>query len=52
MSFYGWLAVFFLLLLGISLLIYVLVIKAFYWGDKKEPPKPKVSDRETDRDQQ
>ena len=39
MSFVGWLAVFFLILLFISVLIYVLVIKAFYWGDKKEPPK-------------
>ena len=46
MSFYGWLAVFFLILLGISVLIYVLVIKAFYWGDKKEPPKRKGQDRE------
>lgn len=39
MSFAGWIAIFFLVFLGISVLIYVLVIKAFYWGDKKEPPK-------------
>ena len=46
MSFAGWLAVFFLILLGISVLVYVLVVKAFYWGDKKEPPKRKAQDRE------
>ena len=41
MSFIGWLAVFFLIFLGISVLVYVLVIKSFYWGDKKEPPTKK-----------
>ena len=52
MSFYAWLGVFFLILLGISVLIYVLVIKAFYWGDKKEAPKRKVKDREIPTDRQ
>lgn len=52
MSFVGWLVVFFLILLFISVLIYVLVIKAFYWGDKKEPPTKKVSARENDTDRQ
>ena len=52
MSFAGWLVVFFLIFLFISVLIYVLVIKAFYWGDKKEAPKKKVSDPESDPDRQ
>jgi hypothetical protein len=39
MSFLGWIAVFFLIFLGISVLVYFLVVKAFYWGDKREPPK-------------
>ena len=38
MSTLGWLFLFFFILLAISILVYVLVIKAFYWGDKKEPP--------------
>ena len=41
MSSLGWLIVFFLILLAISVLVYVLVIKAFYWGDKREPPPTK-----------
>ena len=45
MSSLGWLIVFFFVLLFISVLVYVLVIKAFYWGDKKEPPKRKGQDR-------
>lgn len=50
MSFVAWLAVFFLIFLFISLLIYVLVIKAFYWGDKPEGPKRKAQDHENDLD--
>jgi hypothetical protein len=41
MSTLGWLVLFFFILLAISVLVYVLVIKAFYWGDKKEPPAKK-----------
>jgi len=41
MSTFAWLIVFFLILLAISVLVYVLVIKAFYWGDKREPPVKK-----------
>lgn len=41
MSSLAWLVIFFLVLLFISVLVYVLVIKAFYWGDKKEPPTRK-----------
>ena len=52
MSFTGWLAFFFLIFLFISVLIYVLVIKAFYWGNKNEPPKPKARDCETPSDRQ
>ena len=39
MSFLGWIIVFFVVLMVLVLLVYVLVIKAFYWGDKKEAPK-------------
>ena len=38
MSSLAWLVVFFFVLLGLSILIYVLVVRAYYWGDKKEPP--------------
>ncbi len=41
MSLLGWLLVFFLALLALIVLVYVLVIKTFYWGDKKEPPTKK-----------
>ncbi len=37
----AWLVVFFFVLLGLSILVYVLVVRAFYWGDKKEPPTKK-----------
>ena len=52
MSFYGWLGLFFLILLGISVLVYVLVVKAFYWGDKKAPTKPKAQVRKNPPDLQ
>ena len=32
----AWLIVFFFILLALSILVYVLVVRAFYWGDKKE----------------
>jgi hypothetical protein len=41
MSPLAWLVVFFFVLLFISLVVYVLVIRAFYWGDKNEPPTKK-----------
>jgi hypothetical protein len=41
MSALGWLVLFFFILLAVSVLVYVLVIKAFYWGDKNEPPAKK-----------
>ena len=37
MSSLGWLIVFFFVLLFICLLVYALVVRAFYWGDKKNP---------------
>lgn len=37
----AWLVVFFFILLGLSLLVYFLVVRAFYWGDKKGPPTKK-----------
>jgi hypothetical protein len=37
----AWLIIFFFGLLAICILVYVLVIRAFYWGDKKEPPTKK-----------
>jgi nitrogen fixation-related uncharacterized protein len=33
------LALFFLILVVICLTVYVLVVRAFYWGDKDGPPK-------------
>ncbi|MBK7394078.1 MAG: hypothetical protein IPI64_12395 [Chloracidobacterium sp.] len=45
MSSIAWLVVFFFVLLALSILIYVLVVKAFYWGDKKEPPKGRKHDQ-------
>jgi len=41
MSSLAWLIVFFFILLFISILVYVLVVRAYYWGDKKGPPLPK-----------
>lgn len=41
MSPIAWLVLFFFVLLGLCILIYVLVVRAFYWGDKKEPPSKK-----------
>lgn len=41
MSSLAWLIVFFFVLLFISILVYVLVVRAYYWGDKKGPPTPK-----------
>ena len=34
-----WILGFFVILLTICIVVYVAVVKAFYWGDKKEPPK-------------
>ncbi len=41
MSSIGWLIAFFFILLFLSITVYVLVVRAFYWGDKKEPPTKK-----------
>ena len=38
MSSLAWLITLFLILLFLAILVYVLVVKFFYWGDKKEPP--------------
>lgn len=35
------LVLFFFILLFMSISIYVLVVKFFYWGDKNEPPGKK-----------
>ena len=45
MSPLAWLIVFFFILLFLCILVYVLVVRAFYWGDKKESPKRKERDR-------
>ena len=50
MSPLAWLIVFFFVLLFLCLLVYVLVVRAFYWGDKKEAPKPKERARENHPD--
>lgn len=39
MSFLAKIFIFFLIFCFIAILVYVLVVKAFYWGDKDEPPK-------------
>ena len=41
MSSLAWLITIFFILVCLSILVYVLVIRAFYWGDKKEPPAKK-----------
>ena len=41
MSSLAWLLIFFFLLLGICLAVYVLVVRAYYWGDRKGPPTTK-----------
>lgn len=46
MSPLAWLIVFFFVLLFLCLLVYVLVVRAFYWGDRKGPPT-KRSDHES-----
>lgn len=38
MSSTAWLIVFFFVLLALSLLVYVLVVRAYYWGDRNGPP--------------
>jgi len=39
MSSFAWLIVIFFALCFLVILVYVSVVKAFYWGDKKEAPK-------------
>ena len=39
MSPFIWLILFFFVLCFLVVLVYVLVVRAFYWGDKKEQPK-------------
>ena len=51
MSSLAWMIIFFFVLLGICILVYVLVVRAFYWGDKSGPPK-KRSTRENPQDLQ
>jgi hypothetical protein len=41
MSPLAWLITLFLILMFLAILVYVLVVKFFYWGDKKEPPAKK-----------
>jgi hypothetical protein len=38
MSSLAWLIILFFVLLFICILVYVLVVRAFYWGDRKGPP--------------
>jgi hypothetical protein len=39
MSALTWLVTFFFVILFLSILVYVLVVKFFYWGDKNRPPE-------------
>lgn len=41
MSSLAWLIVFFFVLLFICILVYILVVRFFYWGDKTEPRSKK-----------
>lgn len=45
MSSLAWLIVFFFFLCFLVVLVYVLVVRAFYWGDKKEPTEIKKGRR-------
>ena len=42
MSSLAWLILIFFVLVFLSILVYVLVVRAFYWGDKKQPPTKKL----------
>ncbi len=37
-----WLIVFFLIITVLSVFVYVITVKTFYWGDKKEAPTKKT----------
>ena len=53
MSPLAWLIVLFFVLLFVCVLVYLLVVRAYYWGDRGGPPvkrQPKRSDRETRED--
>lgn len=52
MSPLAWLIVFFFVLLLLCLVVYVLVVRAFYWGDKREAPRSKGRVHESDPDRQ
>lgn len=41
MSSLTWLIIISLTLVALSIVVYVLVVRAFYWGDKKEGPTKK-----------
>lgn len=41
MSPLAWLVVYFFILVFLVILVYALVVRAFYWGDKKGPPDKK-----------
>lgn len=45
MSPLAWLIVFFFVLLGICLLVYILVVRAFYWGGKDGPEDGRKHDQ-------
>jgi NADH:ubiquinone oxidoreductase subunit 2 (subunit N) len=37
-----WLVVFFFIITAVSIFVYVITVKTFYWGDKKEAPTKKT----------
>lgn len=41
MSPLAWLVVYFFILVFLVILVYTLVVRAFYWGDRKGPPDKK-----------
>jgi hypothetical protein len=47
MSYTAQLLLIFLLLLGLSIVVYLLTVRAFYWGDRGGPPKKQAKGDET-----
>lgn len=43
-----WLVVFFLIITVLSIFVYVITVKTFYWGDKKEPIKKNQDKKKTE----
>lgn len=49
MSSLGWLILLFFIFCFVMILVYFPVVRAFYWGDKKDPPKSRKGEEEKGR---